>query len=92
MICSHSFRPHENFSDEVNRNLVQSEIEGGVRLQDLAPGSALRIRSSDTGEAAGLALFAPANSSNGTIGTGILGLTGGAPSTGFATVGAKNGC
>jgi hypothetical protein len=47
---------------------------------------------STTGEASALVLFAPANASNGTIGTGILGLTGGVPSTGLATVGAKNGC
>jgi hypothetical protein len=47
---------------------------------------------SDTGEAAGLVLFAPANPSNGAIGKGIFGLTGGAPSSGLATVGAKNGC
>jgi hypothetical protein len=47
---------------------------------------------SDTGEAAGLVLFAHVNLSNGTIGTGIFGLTGGAPSSGLATVGAKNGC
>ena len=47
---------------------------------------------STTGEAAGLVLSAPANASNGTIGTGILGLTGGVPSTGLATVGQKNGC
>jgi hypothetical protein len=46
----------------------------------------------DTGEASGLVLFAPANPSNGTIGTGIFGLTGGVPSSGLATVGAKNGC
>jgi hypothetical protein len=47
---------------------------------------------SDTGEDVGLVLFAPANSSNGKIGTGILGLTGGVPSSGLATVGEKNGC
>jgi hypothetical protein len=47
---------------------------------------------SDTGEGSGLVLFAPVNPSNGTIGTGIFGLTGGAPSSGLATVGAKNGC
>ncbi|HWW13575.1 MAG TPA: hypothetical protein VN310_02845 [Candidatus Dormibacteraeota bacterium] len=47
---------------------------------------------SSTGEASALVLFAPANASKGTIGTGILGLTGGVPSTGLATVGAKNGC
>jgi hypothetical protein len=47
---------------------------------------------SDTGEASGLVIFAPANASKGTIGTGILGLTGGVPSSGLATVGVKNGC
>jgi hypothetical protein len=47
---------------------------------------------SSTGEASALVIFAPANASNGAIGTGILGLTGGVPSTGLATVGAKNGC
>src|SRR4029077_8181981 len=47
---------------------------------------------SSTGEASALVLFAPANASTGTIGAGILGLTGGVPSTGLATVGAKGGC
>ncbi|MBV8867455.1 MAG: hypothetical protein JO210_18805 [Acidobacteriaceae bacterium] len=47
---------------------------------------------STTGEAVGMVLFAPANPTNGTIGTGIFGLTGGEPSSGLATVGAKNGC
>jgi hypothetical protein len=48
MSCSRPFRPHENLSDEVNHNLVQSEIEGGVRLQDLKPGSMLRVRTQNT--------------------------------------------
>jgi len=47
---------------------------------------------STTGEASSLVLFAPANASTATIGTGILGLTGGVPSTGLATIGAKGGC
>jgi hypothetical protein len=47
---------------------------------------------SSTGEAAGLVIFAPATASTWKIGTGILGLTGGVPSTGLATVGVKNGC
>ncbi len=34
---------HRNFSDAVNRNLIASEIEGGVHLRDLAPGAVLRI-------------------------------------------------
>jgi len=48
MTCPRLFRPHENLSDEVNRNLVQSEIEGAVRLQDLAPGSMLRMHTQNT--------------------------------------------
>jgi hypothetical protein len=34
--------PH--LSDLVNRNIVQSEVEGGVHLRDLPPGSVLCIR------------------------------------------------
>lgn len=33
-----------NFSDEVNRRIIQSEIEGGVHLEDLPDGSALEIK------------------------------------------------
>jgi hypothetical protein len=47
---------------------------------------------SSTGEAAGLVIFAPANVSKETIGTGILGLSGGVPSSGLATFGLKGGC
>lgn len=47
---------------------------------------------SSTGEASALVIFAPANASKGTIGTGILGLAGGVPSSGLATFGVKNGC
>jgi hypothetical protein len=37
------FIPHPNFSDEVNRNIVQSEIEGGVYLDDLSEGAVLEV-------------------------------------------------
>ena len=37
------FMPHPNFSDEVNRNIVQSEIEGGVYLDNLSDGEALEV-------------------------------------------------
>ncbi len=37
------YMPHPNFSDEVNRNIVQSEIEGGVHLDHLTEGTTLRI-------------------------------------------------
>jgi hypothetical protein len=45
---------------------------------------------SDTGESVGLVLFAPVT--NGKIGTGIFGDTGGVPSSGMAKVSAKGGC
>jgi len=32
------------FSDAVNRNIVQSEVEGGVFFKDLLPGMALSIQ------------------------------------------------
>ncbi len=41
--CRRLFRPHPNLSDEVNRNILQSEIEGGVFLGDLPPSTVLQI-------------------------------------------------
>ena len=38
------FAAHPNFSDEINRNIIQSEIEGGVHLRDLAPGAVLEVQ------------------------------------------------
>ena len=40
----HLFRCHPNLSDGVNRNIVQSEIEGGVFLNDLPPSTVLEIQ------------------------------------------------
>jgi hypothetical protein len=37
------FTPHPNLSDEVNRNIVQSEIEGGVHLDNLPEGEVLEV-------------------------------------------------
>ncbi len=37
------FMPHPCFSDEVNRNIAQSEIEGGVYLDDLSEGAVLEV-------------------------------------------------
>jgi hypothetical protein len=39
-----SFAPHFNLSDEVNRHIIQSEIEGGVFLKDLPPETILQIQ------------------------------------------------
>jgi hypothetical protein len=38
------FRPHDNLCDQVNHNIVQSEIEGGVFLNDLEPRTVLFIQ------------------------------------------------
>jgi hypothetical protein len=35
--------PHPGFSDEVNRNIAQSEIEGGVSLDQLSEGALLKV-------------------------------------------------
>jgi hypothetical protein len=43
------FLPHPNFSDEVNRNIVQSEIEGGVCLDDLPEGAVLEVETQHHG-------------------------------------------
>ena len=37
------FRPLPVFSDEINRNIVQSEVEGGVYLKDLPDGSRIEV-------------------------------------------------
>src|SRR4051812_48215276 len=37
------FEPNQHFSDQVNRNIVRSEIEGGVHLQDVEPGTILEV-------------------------------------------------
>jgi hypothetical protein len=41
------FTPHPNLSDEINRNIVESEIEGGVHLNRLLPGEVLEIETRD---------------------------------------------
>jgi hypothetical protein len=37
------FEPHPNLSDEINHNIVQSEIEGGVSLDQLPTGALLEM-------------------------------------------------
>lgn len=37
------FVPHPHLSDEVNHNIVQSEIEGGVHMDSLLEGAILEI-------------------------------------------------
>jgi hypothetical protein len=36
--------PHPNFDDAINRAICQSEIEGGVALDALAPGAVLHVQ------------------------------------------------
>jgi len=38
------FHPHDNLSDDVNSNIVQSEVEGGVHLRDVQPGTILEVK------------------------------------------------
>jgi hypothetical protein len=40
----HMFSPHPNLADEVNRGIIQSEIEGGVFLHELPPSTVLQIQ------------------------------------------------
>jgi len=42
------FTPHPNLADDVNRAIVQSEIEGGVFLHDLPPSTVLEIQTLTT--------------------------------------------
>jgi len=37
------FAPNPNFCDRINRNIVRSEIEGGVHLKDVQPGTVLEV-------------------------------------------------
>jgi hypothetical protein len=38
------FEPNPHFADVINHNIIQSEIEGGVHLRDLLPGSVVSIQ------------------------------------------------
>jgi hypothetical protein len=38
------FHPHANLSDGINRNIIQSEVEGGVHLRDVPPGTVLEVQ------------------------------------------------
>ena len=42
------FSPHPNLSDEVNRNIVQSEIEGGLDLRRLVRPALLEVATKNT--------------------------------------------
>ena len=37
------WRAHENLSDDINRNIIESEIVGGVDLYDLPSGARLEV-------------------------------------------------
>jgi hypothetical protein len=38
------FRPHQNLSDEINGNIIRSEIEGGVYLRDLPDAAKVEVQ------------------------------------------------
>jgi len=37
------FQPHANLDEAINAHIVQSEIEGGVHLRDVLPGTVLEV-------------------------------------------------
>ena len=41
------FSPDPHLSDAINRNMIQSEIEGGVHLDRLLPGDKLQVETRD---------------------------------------------
>jgi hypothetical protein len=41
------FRPHPNFDDAINRAICQSEIEGGVSLDELPTGAVLDVETAN---------------------------------------------
>ena len=42
------FRPHPNFDDAINRAICQSEMDGGVCLDELPVGAVLDVQTSNT--------------------------------------------
>jgi hypothetical protein len=42
------FRPHPNFDDAINRAICQSEMEGGVALDELPVGAVLEVQTANT--------------------------------------------
>ena len=42
------YEPHPNLSDEINRNIAQSEIEGGADLRKLKVGHSLKVQTKNT--------------------------------------------
>jgi hypothetical protein len=43
------FAPHQNLSDQINGNIIRSEIEGGVYLRDLPDSSTLEVITQNRG-------------------------------------------
>lgn len=37
------FEPHRNLADHINRCVIQSEVEGGLNLRDVAPGTVIEV-------------------------------------------------
>ncbi len=49
MLAPDLFLPHPGLDDEINRNIRQSEIEGGVFLEDLLAGAVLENTATRSG-------------------------------------------
>ena len=48
MPLAEPFRPHPNFDDSINRAICQSEIEGGVHIDELPVGAVLNVQTVNT--------------------------------------------
>jgi len=48
MPLAEPFRPHPNFDDSINRAICQSEIEGGVHMDELPVGAVLNVQTANT--------------------------------------------
>jgi len=48
MPLTEPFRPHPNFPDAINRAICQSEVEGGVALDELPIGAVVDVETANT--------------------------------------------
>ena len=42
------FKPHPNFDDSINRSICESEIQGGVHMDELPVGAVLNVQTANT--------------------------------------------
>jgi len=42
------FVPHDNLSDDINKNIMQSELDGGLKLEDIDNGETIKVQTKNT--------------------------------------------